>query len=116
MVGDVLVRLFGQKLQQLHLNSHRVRLLLLVSVAELKLEFKPRLENNHPNSDFTQRARDFFTLLPPFMSAPNQTGLLALGLDLVHQALRGMFAGRAEMQVSPLSMLQKTLMASFVLP
>lgn len=58
----------------------------------------------------------FLTLFPPFMSASNQMGLLALGLDLVHQALRGMLAGLAEMQVSPLSILQKTLMASFVLP
>lgn len=36
VVGDVLVRLFGQKLQQLQLNRHRVWLLLLVPVAELK--------------------------------------------------------------------------------
>lgn len=56
------------------------------------------------------------TLVPPFMLAPNQTGLLALGLDSVHQALLGMFAGLAEMQVSPFSILQKTLMASFGLP
>lgn len=56
------------------------------------------------------------TLVPLFMSAPNQTGLLALGVDLVHQALRGTFEGFAEMQVSPVSMLQNTLMASLVLP
>lgn len=58
----------------------------------------------------------FLTLVPPFMSASNQTGLLMLGLDLVHQALRGMEAGLAEMQVSPFSISQKTLIASFVLP
>ncbi len=38
VVGDVLVRLFGQKLQQLQLNRHRIRLLLLISIAELKLD------------------------------------------------------------------------------
>lgn len=37
--GDVLVRLSGQNLQQLQLNRHRVGLLLLISVAELKLDF-----------------------------------------------------------------------------
>lgn len=56
------------------------------------------------------------TLVPPFMSASNQMGLLSLGLDFVHQALRGMLGGLAEMQVSPVSILQKTLMASFTLP
>jgi len=50
------------------------------------------------------------------MSAANQMGLLGLGIDFVHHALRGMLAGLAEMQVSPVSILQKTLMASFVLP
>lgn len=35
VVGDVLVRFFGQKLQQLHLNRHHVWLLLSISVAEL---------------------------------------------------------------------------------
>ncbi len=63
-----------------------------------------------------QRVFRFLTLVPLFMSSPNQTGLLVLGLDFVHQALLGMLAGLAEMQVSPLSILQKTLMASFVLP
>lgn len=38
VIGDVLVRFFGQKLQQLHLNSHCIRLLLFVSIAELKLD------------------------------------------------------------------------------
>lgn len=55
-------------------------------------------------------------MLPLFMSAPNQTGLLALGLDLDHQDFLGRLAGLAEMQVSPLSMSQKTLMASLELP
>lgn len=50
------------------------------------------------------------------MSAPNHTGLLAVGVDFVHQALLGKLSGLAEMQVSPFSILQKTLMASFVLP
>lgn len=36
VVGDALVRLLGQKLQQLHLNSHGVRLILPISIAELK--------------------------------------------------------------------------------
>ena len=36
VVGDALVRLFGQKLQQLQLNGHGVGLLLVISVAELK--------------------------------------------------------------------------------
>ncbi len=36
VVGDVLVRLFGQKLQQLQLNRHGVRPVLLVSILELK--------------------------------------------------------------------------------
>lgn len=35
-VGDVLVRLLGQKLQELQLHRHRVLLLLFVAVAELK--------------------------------------------------------------------------------
>lgn len=56
------------------------------------------------------------TLLPLFMSAPNQMGLLALGLDLDHQDFLGTLAGLAEMQVSPLSMSQKTLTASLELP
>lgn len=38
VVGDALVRLFGQKLQQLYLNCHRIRLILIISVAELKLD------------------------------------------------------------------------------
>lgn len=38
VVGDVLVRFLGQNLQQLQLNRHRVRLLLLISIAELKLD------------------------------------------------------------------------------
>lgn len=38
VVGDALVRLFGQQLQHLQLNGHRVRLLLLISIAELKLD------------------------------------------------------------------------------
>lgn len=50
------------------------------------------------------------------MSSPNQTGLLALGLDFVHQDFLGILGGLAEMQVSPLSMLQKTLMESLMLP
>lgn len=50
------------------------------------------------------------------MSAPNQTGLLAMRLDLDHQDFLGKLAGLAEMQVSPLFMLQKTLMASLELP
>lgn len=50
------------------------------------------------------------------MSIPNQTGLLELGLDFVHQDFLGTVAGLAEMQVSPVSILQKTLMASPVLP
>lgn len=56
------------------------------------------------------------TLVPPLMPSPNQTGLLALGLDFVHQDFLGILAGLAEMQVSPLSMLQKTLMESLMLP
>lgn len=36
VVRDVLVRLFGQELQQLQLNGHGVRLLLLISIVELK--------------------------------------------------------------------------------
>lgn len=38
VVRDVLVRLFGQELQQLQLNGHGVALLLLISVVELKGE------------------------------------------------------------------------------
>lgn len=57
-------------------------------------------------------AGESLTLLPLFMSAPNQIGLLALGLDLDHQDFLGTLAGLAEMQVSPLSMSQKTLTAS----
>ena len=40
VVGDVLVRLFGQNLQQLQLNSHCVWLLLFVAIEELKLEIR----------------------------------------------------------------------------
>lgn len=56
------------------------------------------------------------TLLPLFMSAPNQMGLLVLGLDLDHQDFLGTLAGLAVMQVSPLFMSQKTLIASLELP
>lgn len=47
------------------------------------------------------------------MSAPNHTGLF---LDELHHTLRGMLDGLAAMQVSPVSMLHCTLMASSVLP
>lgn len=50
------------------------------------------------------------------MSIPNQTGVLELGLDFVHQDFLGTVAGLADRQVSPVSMLQNTLMASLVLP
>lgn len=56
------------------------------------------------------------TVVPAFMSTPNQTGLPELGLALVHQDFLGTLAGLAEMQVSPVSMSQKTLMASLALP
>lgn len=36
VVGDALVRLSGQKLQQFQLNCHGVRLVLLISIAELE--------------------------------------------------------------------------------
>lgn len=55
-------------------------------------------------------------MLPLFMSAPNQMGLLALGLDLDHQDFLGTFAGLAVRQVSPVFMLQKTRIASLELP
>lgn len=114
---DGLVRLFGQELQQLQLDRRGIRLLLLTSVVELKRDEgetallpDPRLGTKH--SRFSSR----LTLDPPFMSAPNQTGLPALGLDFVHQVFLGMLAGLAEMQVSPFSISQKTLMASLLLP
>lgn len=47
------------------------------------------------------------------MSAPNHTGLF---LEELHHTLRGMLDGLAAMQVSPVSMLQCTLMASSALP
>lgn len=47
------------------------------------------------------------------MSAPNHTGLF---LEELHHTLRGMLDGLAEMHVSPVSMLQCTLMASSALP
>ncbi|TNN60264.1 hypothetical protein EYF80_029517 [Liparis tanakae] len=47
------------------------------------------------------------------MSAPYHTGLF---LEELHHTLRGMLSGLAEMQVSPVSMLQCTLMASSTLP
>lgn len=47
------------------------------------------------------------------MSAPNHTGLF---LEVLHHTLRGMLAGLAEMQVSPVSILQCTLIASSELP
>lgn len=40
VVGNVLVRLFGQKLQQFQLNRHGVRLFLTVSIVELKQNVK----------------------------------------------------------------------------
>lgn len=52
---------------------------------------------------------------PPFIVSLNQTCLRSL-LLLVHQFLRGMLEGLGRMQVSPVSMLQKTLMASMVHP
>lgn len=117
VVRDALVRLLGQELQQLQLDRRGVRLLLFASVVELKRDEDmmallpdPRLFTKHGR--FSSR----LTLEPLFMSAPNQTGLPALGLDFVHQVFLGMLAGLAEMQVSPFSILQKTLMASLVLP
>lgn len=59
---------------------------------------------------------EHLTVVPAFMSAPNQTGLLELGLALVHQDFLGTLAGLAETQVSPVSKSQKTLMASLALP
>lgn len=47
------------------------------------------------------------------MSAPNHTGLF---LEELHHTLRGMLDGLAAMQVSPVSMLHCTLMASSALP
>lgn len=47
------------------------------------------------------------------MSAPNHTGLF---LEEFHHTLRGMLGGLAEMQVSPVSMLQNTWIASSTLP
>lgn len=38
VVGDGLVGLLGQKLQKLQLNRHSVRLLLFISISELKLD------------------------------------------------------------------------------
>lgn len=114
---DGLVRLLGEDLQKLQLDRCGVRLLLLPSVLELKRDqdVTPLLPD--PGL-FTKHSRfsSGLTLDPPFMSAPNQTGLPALGLDFVHQVFLGTLAGLAEMQVSPVSMSQKTLMASLLLP
>lgn len=115
VIRDVLVRLLWQKLQQLHLDCHGVGLLLLAAVEELKRDDKRHgfwRAERFPLQSFSC----VLTLAPLFISAPNQVGLLGLGVDFVHQALRGMLAGLAGMQVSPVSMLHKTLMASFMLP
>lgn len=53
------------------------------------------------------------TCVPWLMSAPNHTGLF---LEELHHTLRGMLDGLAVMQVSPVSMLQCTWMASSTLP
>ncbi|KAF3842827.1 hypothetical protein F7725_001676 [Dissostichus mawsoni] len=53
------------------------------------------------------------TCVPRFMSAPNHTGLF---LEVLHHCFRGMLSGLAAMHVSPVSMLQCTLMASSTLP
>lgn len=55
------------------------------------------------------------TLVPRFMVAPNQTGFGKLVRE-IHQFLRGVLAGLAGIQVSPISMLQYTWMASLALP
>lgn len=55
------------------------------------------------------------TLVPRFMTAPNQTGFGMLERE-VHQFFRGILAGLAGIHVSPISMLQYTWMASLRLP
>lgn len=55
------------------------------------------------------------TWKPPFIVSPNQTCLRSL-LLLDHQFLRGILAGFGLTQDSPVSMLQKTLIASTVQP
>lgn len=52
---------------------------------------------------------------PPFIVSPNQTCLRSL-LLLDHQFLRGILEGLGETHDSPVSMLQKTLIASTVQP
>lgn len=79
------------------------------------------MEQNKHQKDLHQRPLTLtlssippsLTCVPRLMSAPNHTGLF---LEELHQDLRGMLGGLAEMQVSPLSMLQKTWMASSELP
>lgn len=53
------------------------------------------------------------TYVPPFILAPNHTGLVPGEL---HHDFLGMLAGIAEIHVSPVSILQLTLMASSALP
>lgn len=53
------------------------------------------------------------TYVPPFILAPNHTGFFPGEL---HHDFRGMLDGIAEIHVSPVSMLQWTLMASSALP
>lgn len=55
------------------------------------------------------------TFIPLFMVAPNHTGFGVLEREL-HQLFRGMLGGFADTHVSPVSMLQYTLIASFRLP
>lgn len=120
MVDDGLSCFFGEQADEGHLHGDGVRGLVLVPVSELETQ-KRNVSAALKDTFFRQRSlprmqmekEQRLTCVPLLMSAPNHTGLF---LEELHHTLRGMLDGLAEMQVSPVSMLQCTLMASSTLP
>lgn len=118
VVGEVLRDLSGQQPQESHLDGGGVWCQAVVAVVELD---GAAMRTTEPLRSVTTAAAGkeinlvSLTWNPPFIVSPNQTCLRSL-LLLVHQFLRGMLDGLGRTQVSPVSMLQKTLMASMVHP
>lgn len=117
VVGEVLRGLSGKQPQERHLDGGGVWCQAVIIVVELltgeeKKTVNIRLQRTNI---WPKMLRVSLTWNPPFIVSPNQTCLRSL-LLLVHQFLRGMLEGLGRTQVSPVSMLQKTLMASMVQP